>query len=53
MAEEWTSGDEAVFRPLYRKWQRIRKRQRLDAAGRKLPFKPRQKKRVANDEMGK
>ncbi len=42
--EVWTVEDEAIFRPLYQKWQRIRSRQRLDNIGRIKRYGARKRK---------
>ena len=49
--EVWTEQDEAVFRPLYRKWQRIRSRVLVDRqmGGRKRRFGPKKYKPGVNE----
>lgn len=43
MSDEWTSEDEATFRPLKRKYDRIHRKGNRDKQ-RKRPYKPRLKK---------
>lgn len=54
MTEEvWSVEDEAVFRPLYRKWQRIRSRKRNDANNRKKQYGPRTRLTVSGKKKEK